>query len=66
MTQWITEKINQKRLTSVLSQLDNAHKDMVRKDRDYLKVIIESVILSPAKFICTEISRNQNQSSGII
>jgi len=44
MTQWITDKINQKRQTSILSQLDNAHKDMVRKNRDYLKVIIESLL----------------------
>ncbi|QQP48515.1 Uncharacterized protein FKW44_008870 [Caligus rogercresseyi] len=44
MSKWIISKVNKKHQTSVLVQLDTTHKDMVQKNRNYLKVIVESIL----------------------
>lgn len=44
MSKWIQSKVNHNRESSVLAQLDTAHRDMVEKNRAYLKVIIESIL----------------------
>ena len=41
MTKWLLYKCTRKNDSSVLTLLDNSHQDMVRKNRDYLRVIIE-------------------------
>ncbi|XP_076061759.1 uncharacterized protein LOC143037434 isoform X1 [Oratosquilla oratoria] len=44
MSKWIQSKVHHNRESSVLTQLDTAHRDMVEKNRAYLKVIIESIL----------------------
>lgn len=44
MTKWINYKSNKKRQTSVLTQLDNQHKQKVLQNRDFMKVIIECLM----------------------
>ena len=44
MAKWIGLRINKNKKTSVLAQLESAHKDLVNKNRAYMKVIIESIL----------------------
>ncbi|XP_066941052.1 zinc finger MYM-type protein 1-like [Macrobrachium rosenbergii] len=46
MSKWIALKINKRQEISVLVQLDNAHRDMVKKNRAYLRVTVESILFT--------------------
>ncbi|XP_066964231.1 zinc finger MYM-type protein 1-like [Macrobrachium rosenbergii] len=46
MSKWIALKRNKRQETSVLVQLDNAHRDMVQKNGAYLRVIVESILFT--------------------
>jgi hypothetical protein len=41
---WMSSRANKKHNSSVLSQLHEDHKQSVKENRDYLKVIIESLM----------------------
>ena len=44
MEMWMSSRANKKHNSSVLSQLHEDHKQSVKENRDYLKVIIESLM----------------------
>jgi len=46
MTKWINYRANKKQKTTVLKQLDSAHKEEVTRNRAYLKVIIECLLFT--------------------
>ncbi|XP_064083056.1 zinc finger MYM-type protein 1-like [Macrobrachium nipponense] len=46
MSKWIALKINKRQETSVLVQLDNAHRYMVQKSRTSLRVIVEFILFT--------------------
>ena len=46
MTKWTLSKANDKMNTSVLKQLDSAHKQFVLSNRQYLQVIIEYLMFT--------------------
>ena len=46
MTKWIDSRANKKRNTSILSKLQESHKQNVKENRDYLKVIIECLMFT--------------------
>ncbi|XP_066940948.1 zinc finger MYM-type protein 1-like [Macrobrachium rosenbergii] len=46
MSKWIALKINKRQETSVLAHLDHAHRDMVQKNRAYLRMIVESILFT--------------------
>ncbi|XP_066948596.1 zinc finger MYM-type protein 1-like [Macrobrachium rosenbergii] len=46
MSKWIALKRNKRQEMSVLVQLGNAHRDMVQKNRTYLRVIVESILFT--------------------
>ena len=46
MAKWIDSRANKKRNTSILSKLQESHKQDVKENRDYLKVIIECLMLT--------------------
>ena len=46
MTKWALSKVNDKKNTSVLKQLDSAHKQLVLSNRKYLQVIIECLMFT--------------------
>ena len=43
MTKWLSHKINQKRNTSILIQIDSSNQLTIKQNRDYLQVIIETL-----------------------
>ena len=46
MIKWISAKRNEKQKSTILSQLDSHHKATVLKNRQYLKVIIETLMFT--------------------
>ena len=46
MTKWALSKANEKKNTSVLKQLDSAHKQLVLSNGKYLQVIIECLMFT--------------------
>ena len=46
MAKWIDSRANKKRNTSILSKLQESHKQDVKENRDYLKVIIECLMFT--------------------
>ncbi|KAL9983000.1 hypothetical protein ACROYT_G005120 [Oculina patagonica] len=46
MAKWINSRENKKRSTSILSKLQESHKQYVKENRDYLKVITECLIFT--------------------
>ena len=46
MAKWIDSRANKKRNTSVLSQLQESHKQYAKENREYLKVIIECLMFT--------------------
>ena len=46
MAKWIDSRANKKKNTSILSKLQESHKQYVKENRDYFKVIIECIILT--------------------
>ena len=46
MAKWIDSRANWKRNTSVLSQLQESHKQYAKENREYLKVIIECLMFT--------------------
>ena len=44
MAKWMGLRVNKNKKTSVLAQLESAHKDLVNKNRAYMKVIVESIL----------------------
>ena len=46
MTKWMNSKIYEKKNSTILSQLDSQHKATVLKNRQYLKVIIETLMFT--------------------
>lgn len=46
MAKWIDSRANRKRNTSVLSQLQESHKQYAKENREYLKVIIECLMFT--------------------
>ena len=46
MTRWLMTEANKKRDTSLLHQLDSNHQNAVRRNREYIKVIIETLIFT--------------------
>ena len=46
MAKWIESRANKKRNTSILSKLQESHKQYVKENRDFLKVIIECLMFT--------------------
>ena len=46
MVKWISWKIDNKSNKSILLQLDNAHEILIKQNREYLEVIIETLIFT--------------------
>ena len=46
MAKWIDSRANKKKDTSILSKLQESHKQYVKENRDYLKVIIECLMFT--------------------
>ena len=46
MVKWISWKIDNKNNKSILLQLDDAHKILIKQNQEYLKVIIETLIFT--------------------
>ena len=46
MAKWIGSRANKKRNTSILSKLQQSHKQYVKENRGYLKVIIECLMFT--------------------
>ena len=44
MTKWINFKLNDKKQSSIMTQLISSHQSAITKNREYLKVIIETLI----------------------
>ena len=46
MAKWIESRANKKRNTSILSKLQESHKEYVKENRDFLKVVIECLMFT--------------------
>ena len=46
VAKWIDSRANKKKNTSILSKLQESHKQYVKENRDYLKVIIECLMFT--------------------
>ena len=46
MAKWIASRANKKRNTSILSKLQESHKQYVKENRDFLKVIIDCLMFT--------------------
>ena len=46
MTKWLSHQISQRRNNSILMQLNNSHQITVKKNRDYLRVVIETLVFT--------------------
>ena len=46
MTKWLSHQIIQKKNNSILMQLINSHQTTVKKNRDYLRVVIETLVFT--------------------
>ena len=51
MAKWIDSRANKKKNTSILSKFQESHKQYVKENRDYLKVIIKCLMFTAQKNI---------------
>ena len=62
MAKWIESRANKKRNTSILSKLQESHKQYVKENRDFLKVIIECLMFTAQQNIAQRCHDEQRDS----
>ena len=62
MAKWIDSRANKKKNTSILSKLQESHKQYVKENRDYFKVIIECLMFTAQQNIAQRDHDEQRDS----
>ena len=62
MAKWIDSRANKKKNTSILSKLQESHKQYVKENRDYLKFIIECLMFTAQRNIAQRGHNEQRDS----
>ena len=65
IAKWIESRANKKRNTSILSKLQESHKQYVKESGDYLKVIVECLMLKAQQNIAEQYNSLSNSSDVI-